>query len=157
MKSTLTMRTILAAVLLVASTATVSIAQSPPPGPGGRLEGTRGPMGRTDGELWLMIRAANLTTEQQARVRGILSTHRATTRPLIEQLRQVQQELGDKLLAPGPLQPRRALRIADEQVGGRERIEERAHSLALERRQQDAAIGGVRERDVGGGIVPGPR
>jgi Spy/CpxP family protein refolding chaperone len=105
MKSTLTIRTILAGVLLVASTATVSIAQSPPPGPGGRLEGTRGPMGRTDGELWLMIRAANLTTEQHAKVRGILSTHRAATRPLIEQLRQAQQELGAKLLAPGPLQP----------------------------------------------------
>jgi len=105
MKSALTIRTILAAVLLVASTAPVAIAQSPPPGSRGALEGPRGPMGRTDGELWLMIRAANLTTEQQAKVRGILSTHRATTRPLIEQLRQVQQELGDKLLAPGPLQP----------------------------------------------------
>jgi Spy/CpxP family protein refolding chaperone len=62
-------------------------------------------MGHTDGELWLMIRAANLTPEQQAKVRGILSTHRATTRPLIEQLRQAQQELGAKLLAPGPLPP----------------------------------------------------
>jgi Spy/CpxP family protein refolding chaperone len=51
-----------------------------------------------------MIRAANLTPDKQAKVRGILSTHRATTRPLIEQLRQAQQELGAKLLAPGPLQ-----------------------------------------------------
>jgi Spy/CpxP family protein refolding chaperone len=52
-----------------------------------------------------MIRSAGLTPEQQAKVRGILSTHRTTTRPLIEQLRQAQQELGAKLLAPGPLQP----------------------------------------------------
>ena len=63
-----------------------------------------GPMA-TDGELWLMIRAANLTPEQQTRVRAILSTHRTSTRPLIEQLRQAQQELGAKLLAPGPVQP----------------------------------------------------
>jgi Spy/CpxP family protein refolding chaperone len=60
--------------------------------------------GRGDGELWLMIRAANLTPEQQTRVRAILSAHRATARPLIEQLRQAQQELGGKLLAPGPVQ-----------------------------------------------------
>jgi Spy/CpxP family protein refolding chaperone len=60
--------------------------------------------GRGDGELWLMIRAANLTPDQQTRVRAILSAHRATARPLIEQLRQAQQELGGKLLAPGPVQ-----------------------------------------------------
>jgi Spy/CpxP family protein refolding chaperone len=60
--------------------------------------------GRGDGELWLMIRAANLTPEQQTRVRAILSAHRATARPLIEQLRQAQQELGGKLLAPGQVQ-----------------------------------------------------
>jgi Spy/CpxP family protein refolding chaperone len=61
-------------------------------------------MGRPDGELWLMIRASNLTPEQQAKVHAILSTHRATARPLVEQLRQAQQELGAKLLAPGQVQ-----------------------------------------------------
>jgi len=105
MTSPLTIRTILAAALLLASTATAALAQAPPAGPGAPFEGMRGPMGRMDGELWLMIRAATLTPEQQAKVRGILATHRATTRPLIEQLRQAQQELGAKLLAPGPLQP----------------------------------------------------
>lgn len=95
----------IAAALLVASTATAALAQSPPPGPGAPLGGIREAMSRADGELWLMIRAANLTPEQQAKVRGILSAHRAATRPLIEQLRQAQQELGAKLLAPGPLQP----------------------------------------------------
>jgi Spy/CpxP family protein refolding chaperone len=104
MSNALTTRTI-AAALLVASTATAALAQSPPPGPGAPLGGMREAMGRADGELWLMIRAANLTPEQQAKVRGILSAHRAATRPLIEQLRQAQQELGAKLLAPGPLQP----------------------------------------------------
>jgi Spy/CpxP family protein refolding chaperone len=105
MKRPLTTRAILAAALLLASTANAALAQSPAPGPGGPMGGMRGPMGRTDGELWLMIRAAGLTPEQQAKVRGILATHRTTTRPVIEQLRQAQQELGAKLLAPGPLQP----------------------------------------------------
>jgi Spy/CpxP family protein refolding chaperone len=105
MTRTRTIRTILAAALLITSSATAALAQSPPPGPGAPLGGMRGSMGRTDGELWLMIRAANLTPEQQAKVRGILATHRTTTRPLIAQMRQAQQELGAKLLAPGPLQP----------------------------------------------------
>jgi Spy/CpxP family protein refolding chaperone len=61
-------------------------------------------MGRPDGDLWLLIRAANLTAEQQASVRTILSSHRAARRPLIEQLRQTQQELSAKLLGPGQIQ-----------------------------------------------------
>jgi Spy/CpxP family protein refolding chaperone len=61
-------------------------------------------MGRPAGDLWLMIHAANLTPEQQAKVRDILSAHRSTARPLIEQLRQAQQELGARLLAPGTVQ-----------------------------------------------------
>jgi len=104
MKSTLTTRIIVAA-LLIAATATTALAQSPPPGRGAPFEGMREAVGRTDGELWLMIRAAGLSPDQQAKVRGILSAHRAATRPLVEQLRQAQQELGAKLLAPGPLQP----------------------------------------------------
>jgi len=105
MKKTLTTRTMLAAALLLASITTAALAQSPPSGPGAPFGGMREATGRADGELWLMIRAANLTPEQQAKVHGILSTHRAATRPLVEQLRQVQQELGAKLLAPGPLRP----------------------------------------------------
>ncbi len=105
MTSPPTIRTILGATLLIAWAATAALAQSPPPGPDAPPGGLRGPMGRMDGELWLMIRAATLTPEQQAKVRGILSAHRAATRPLVEQLRQAQQELGAKLLAPGPLQP----------------------------------------------------
>jgi Spy/CpxP family protein refolding chaperone len=105
MTSTLTIRTILAAALLIASTATTAGAQSPPPGLDAPRAGMRGSMGRADGELGLMIRSANLTPEQQAKVRGILSAHRSSARPFIEQLRQAQLELGAKLLAPGPLQP----------------------------------------------------
>ena len=93
-------RAIAGILLLVALSATPALAQSP----GHESSAMRGSGGRGDGELWLMIRAANLTPEQQTRVRAILSAHRATARPLIEQLRQAQQELGGKLLAPGPVQ-----------------------------------------------------
>jgi Spy/CpxP family protein refolding chaperone len=93
-------------LLAAAAAASPSLAQAP--GPPGPAPGHESPMGwvggRGDGELWLMIRAARLNPEQQARVRAILSAHRATTRPLIEQLRQAQQELGDRLLGPGQVQ-----------------------------------------------------
>jgi len=92
-------RVIAAILLLLAVSAPPALAQAP-----GHDPAMRGVAGRGDGELWLMIRAANLTPEQQTRVRTILSAHRATARPLIEQLRQAQQELGGKLLAPGPVQ-----------------------------------------------------
>lgn len=92
----------LAALVLAAGPAVPVSAQTP--GAPGHDPGMRGGMGRPDGDLWLMIRAANLTTEQQAKVRAILSAHRATARPVIEQLRQAQQELGARLLAPGPVQ-----------------------------------------------------
>jgi Spy/CpxP family protein refolding chaperone len=88
-----------AGLLLAASAAAPALAQSPRHEPAA-MRGA----GREDGGLWLMIRAANLTPEQQTRVRAILSAHRATARPLIEQLRHAQQELGGKLLGPGPVQ-----------------------------------------------------
>lgn len=94
---------LLGGLVLTAVASVTALAQAPGPPPG-HEPGMRGGMGRPDGELWLMIRAANLTPEQQAKVRGILSAHRNTARPLIEQLRAAQQELGAKLLAPGTVQ-----------------------------------------------------
>lgn len=85
-------------LLLAAAGPGPALAQAP-----GRESSMRGG-GRGDGELWLMIRAANLTPEQQTRVRAILSAHRKSASPLVEQLRQAQQELGTKLLAPGQVQ-----------------------------------------------------
>jgi Spy/CpxP family protein refolding chaperone len=92
----------LTAALLAGVGVLPALAQSDAPAP--RERRVPHGVGRPEGELWLMIRSANLTPEQQAQVRAILSTHRAGTRPLIEQLRQAQQELGARLLAAGPLQ-----------------------------------------------------
>jgi Spy/CpxP family protein refolding chaperone len=88
---------VLVGVLLLAAGGP-ALAQAP-----GRESSMRGG-GRGDGELWLMIRASNLTPEQQTRVRAILSAHRKSASPVVEQLRQAQQELGTKLLAPGQVQ-----------------------------------------------------
>ena len=94
---------VLGALVLTAAPSAPVLAEAPGPPPG-HEPGMHGGMGRPAGELWLMIRAANLTPEQHAKVRAILSAHRSTARPLIEQLRSAQQELGAKLLAPGTVQ-----------------------------------------------------
>ena len=93
---------LLVGALLAAAGSGAALAQGPLGG--GRDGGMRWGAGRGEGELALMIRAANLTPEQQTRVREILSAHRAAARPVVEQLRRAQAELGDKLLATGPVQ-----------------------------------------------------
>ncbi len=54
--------------------------------------------------LQLLLRSANLTPEQDAKVREILTARRAASRALIDQLRQAQRELADRMFAPGNLQ-----------------------------------------------------
>ncbi len=95
---------LLVGVLLAGVGGSAALAQGPPLGGGRREGGMRRGAGRGEGELALMIRAADLTPEQQTRVREILSAHRAAARPVVEQLRGAQAELGDKLLAPGSVQ-----------------------------------------------------
>jgi uncharacterized membrane protein len=68
-----------------------------------------GPRGDVEGpgdglRLGLLLRGAHLTVDQQSKVRVVLSAHRGTIRSLTEQLRQAQEEVADKLFAPGPLQ-----------------------------------------------------
>src|SRR5216117_1431880 len=66
----------------------------------------RGPRGGCGGGLMLGVplHSLNLTPDQRTQVQSILSTYRSSARPIIQQLRQTQSGLGDKLLAPGQLQ-----------------------------------------------------
>jgi Spy/CpxP family protein refolding chaperone len=73
-------------------------AQGPPPGRGGRPGEGHGLM------LGVPLHSLNLTPDQQAQVKSILSTYRQSARPIMQQLRQAQGGLGDRLLAPGQLQ-----------------------------------------------------
>jgi Spy/CpxP family protein refolding chaperone len=56
------------------------------------------------GVLVFLLRAASLSTEQQARVRDIMRAHRARSEATIMQLRTAQEELTDRLLGPGSVQ-----------------------------------------------------
>ena len=73
-------------------------AQGPPQGRGPRPGWGNGLM------LGVPLHTLNLTPDQQTQVKSILSTYRASARPIVEQLRQAQGGLGDRLLVPGQLQ-----------------------------------------------------
>jgi Spy/CpxP family protein refolding chaperone len=92
---------LITALLFALGGSALASAQTTPPGPPSHRSWGHG---SSDGELALMIRAAELTPEQQGKVRDVLSAHRTSTRSLVDQLRQAQQELGAKLLSPGAVQ-----------------------------------------------------
>ena len=108
--------------------------------------------GRDSGlALPFLIRAVNLTPEQNTRVRAILSSHRTATRSTMEQLRKAQEELADKLIPPGQVQ------AADvqpqlQQIGQlREQLLHDSAQIALDvrailTREQLARVGQVKTR-----------
>ena len=48
-----------------------------------------------------LLRSANLTPDQQTRMHDILKARRTAARPIVQNLRQAQQDLADRLLASG--------------------------------------------------------
>lgn len=54
--------------------------------------------------LGIPLGAMNLTPEQDKQVSDILAAYRASSRPVIRQIRQAQVALADKLVVPGQLQ-----------------------------------------------------
>lgn len=105
------MRAMVLGLGLIVAGAGVAAAQGPgpagPPGPRGpMMHGEWDRMGAyADGlRLPLLLRGARLTPDQQARVREILTAHRPALKGLADQLRQVQDELADKMFAAGAVQ-----------------------------------------------------
>lgn len=114
--------------------------------------GRGGPWGRDGGmALPFLIRSANLTADQETKVRAILSSHRTATRNALEQLRRAQDELADKLLAAGPIQ-NADLQPHLQQIGQlREQLLQDSAQIALEVRavltpEQLAKAGQVKAR-----------
>ena len=93
----------IALVVFGAMATTPALAQPPrPPGGGGMPPGPppghRGMPPPTDAMLLpMLLRGANLTAEQDARVRAITSARQATMRALLEQLRKAEDDIADRL------------------------------------------------------------
>ena len=90
-------------VVVGAMATTPALAQPPRPAGGGGMPsgsppGHRGMPPPTDAMLLpMLLRGANLTAEQHARVRAITSARQATLRSLLEQLRKAEDDLADRL------------------------------------------------------------
>jgi len=81
-----------------------AVARAEPPGPGplmgpGRMFGDRGAM-----MLPLILKRAKLTPEQNQQVQKIMQTDRDTLRGLSRQLEAANDQLADKLFAPGKVE-----------------------------------------------------
>jgi Spy/CpxP family protein refolding chaperone len=101
--------------------------------------------------LPLLIRAANLTPEQDGKVRAILTNHRTVTRNTVEQLRRAQDELADKLLGPTPVQVADLQPLLKQIAALREQLLQDSAQIALEVRavltpEQLARAGQVKAR-----------
>jgi Spy/CpxP family protein refolding chaperone len=85
----------LAAIVLMASmfSAAAASAQMPP--------GIGGPGGAMPLPLMMLIRQANLTSDQQAKVHDIMRANFSQAQPLLEQLRSVHDQIADKLMSTG--------------------------------------------------------
>jgi len=69
-------------------------------------KGGRGSWGGGGGlMLGVPLHSLNLTPDQKTQIQQILSTYRTNARPLVQQLRQAQGALSDKLLTPGTVLP----------------------------------------------------
>jgi periplasmic protein CpxP/Spy len=113
----------------------------------------RGPGWSRDGGLALplLIRAANLTPEQDEKVRAILAGHRAVTRNTVDQLRRAQDELADRLLTAGAVQAADLQPLLKQIAALREQLLQDSAQIALEVRavltpEQLARAGQLRSR-----------
>jgi Spy/CpxP family protein refolding chaperone len=92
----------LAGLLLAGLLSAVATAEPPGPGPmmgHGRMFGDRGAM-----IFPLLLKRANLTPEQAQQVQKIMQSDRDTLRSLSKQLEAANDQLADKLFAPGNVQ-----------------------------------------------------
>ena len=123
-------RRLTAAAALVVLCAGAAAAQF---GIGGQAGMPPGPPPRRDAMLLpTLLQTANLTADQDARVRALLTTRRAASQPLFQQLRQAEQQLLDQLTSTGPVTVAE-LRPQLDTIGGlRQQLLQDMAALAIE-------------------------
>lgn len=88
-----TLRVTAIALVAVMFSAAAASAQMPP--------GMGGPGDPMPMPLMMLIRQANLTSDQQSKVHDIMRSNFSAARPLLEQLRSVHDQIADKLMSTG--------------------------------------------------------
>jgi Spy/CpxP family protein refolding chaperone len=139
---------ILTGVLVVGLWSATTLAQPRPGGDMGEMDpwAAESPI-----MLRTLLRAVALTESQQVQVRQILANHRPPLQRLRGQLRVAQEQLADRLYAPGPAKPE-DLAPLTQQIGQlREQLGREALQTALEIRavltaEQLAKAAQIRQR-----------
>ncbi|HEV8673248.1 MAG TPA: periplasmic heavy metal sensor [Methylomirabilota bacterium] len=124
-------QTVVVAVLAVAATVLGSASADAQPGGPGAPRGFRD-VGGPGMLLPVVLRAANLTPDQDAQVRQILAAHRPAFRSLREQLRAVQEAMADKLFGPGGVQTADFAPLLQQSAQLREQLVQEGLKVALE-------------------------
>ncbi len=78
---------------------TIAVAQMPPPMPRGGIGGPPAPP--LVPPFMLALRSANLTSEQQTKLREILDSSRPESESMLKELHSIHQQIADKLLSSG--------------------------------------------------------
>ncbi len=95
--------------------------------------GGRGMMGRGPGRLLhLVLRGVGLTDDQKTQVKAIMAAHRPTFQALFRQLRAANEEIGNKLLAPGEVNPTDLTSASQQAAQIREQLSQEGIKVMLE-------------------------
>ncbi len=82
--------------------------------------------------LPLMLKGVDLTAEQEEQVKKIMANHRQTFRTLFRQLRVANEEMSDKLFAPGEVQADNLTPLVQKVAQLREQLMQEGLKAALE-------------------------
>jgi Spy/CpxP family protein refolding chaperone len=138
--------------IMLAGIVVLSLAAMPADAQSRAGAGWRGMGGDGPGMLLpIVLKGANLTPDQEAKVHKIIADHRSTFRTLFSQMRKAHEELADKLYGSGEVQAA-ALTPQVEQVSQlRTQLLQEGLKIALEVRQvltpeQRAKVAHVKDR-----------
>jgi Spy/CpxP family protein refolding chaperone len=82
--------------------------------------------------LMMITRHANLTREQQGKVHQIMSSNLAQAQPLMKQLKDIHDQIGDKLMSAGPVIASDLLPLQQQENRIHQHLDEQALSAALQ-------------------------
>ena|SRR5450432_3395931 len=83
------------------------------------------------GPLKMLLRSANLTTEQQAQVQQLMQSNRSQVQPLEKQLRALREQMANKLLGSGSVTAADFITLQDQVAQLRAQVSDQTLKTAL--------------------------
>jgi len=121
------LKRLLLILCLAATSAVPARALAQPPGPGG--PGGPGPLPMP---LIMVIRRANLTSDQQAKVHQIMDANFTQAQPLMKQLRVVHEQIADILMSTGSVSASDIAPLQQQENQTHQQLDQQMLSTALQ-------------------------